>query len=127
MNALRGYEQSRRDDLESIGYVLVYFLKGRLPWQGLRIGTDDNKYRIIYEKKRDTSIAELCEDLPYEINVYIKYVRELTFEEEPDYVYLRSLFANIMHKFKLEYDFQFDWVKQKLIEKSSDKEYILLI
>jgi hypothetical protein len=127
LNALRGYEQSRRDDLESIGYVLVYFLKGRLPWQGLRIGTDDNKYRIIYEKKRDTSIAELCEDLPYEINVYIKYVRELTFEEEPDYVYLRSLFANIMHKFKLEYDFQFDWVKQKLIEKSSDKEYILLI
>ena len=98
-------------------------MKGCLPWQGLRIGPNDNKYKVIYEKKRDTSISDLCEDLPYEINVYISYVRELTFEEEPDYAYLRSLFSNIMRRHDYEHDYQFDWIKHSVREKTSDTEY----
>lgn len=60
-------EQSRRDDLESFGYVLIYFLKGSLPWQGLKISKEENRYLKIYEKKKGTSPEELCEGVPGKI------------------------------------------------------------
>lgn len=59
-----GIEQSRRDDLESIGYVLIYFLKGSLPWQGLKAKNAQKKYRMILEKKQQVSIAQLCQGCP---------------------------------------------------------------
>jgi serine/threonine protein kinase len=64
INTHRGYEQSRRDDLESIGYVLIYFFKGLLPWQGLRCRPDEDHYKKIYEKKKSTTTNELCRDMP---------------------------------------------------------------
>jgi len=64
INALNGHEQSRRDDLEAIGYVLMYFLKGSLPWQGLKIDNKDDRYQKIYEKKKSTSAEELCRGYP---------------------------------------------------------------
>jgi serine/threonine protein kinase len=64
INALHGCEQSRRDDMEAIGYVLMYFLRGSLPWQGLKIDNKDDRYQKIYEKKKATSAEELCKGFP---------------------------------------------------------------
>ena len=71
INALRGLgkikfhlEQSRRDDLESIGYVLMYFLRGSLPWQGLKINKDEDRYKKIHDKKKATKPDELCLGFP---------------------------------------------------------------
>ena len=66
-----GIEQSRRDDLESIGYVLVYFLKGSLPWQGLKAKNAQKKYRLILEKKQQISIAQLCQGCPSQFAEYL--------------------------------------------------------
>lgn len=71
INTHRGYEQSRRDDLESIGYVLVYFLKGILPWQGLKVREHEDHYDKIHEKKKNTTSAELCKGLP---GIFIKII-----------------------------------------------------
>ena len=64
INALKGCEQSRRDDMEAIGYVFMYLLRGSLPWQGLKIDNKDDRYQKIYEKKKATSAEELCKGFP---------------------------------------------------------------
>ncbi len=64
INALRGCEQSRRDDLEAIGYVIMYFLRGSLPWQGLKIDKKEDRYKKIYDKKKNTTAEELCAGFP---------------------------------------------------------------
>merc|ERR1719191_1348664 len=88
LNAHLGLEQSRRDDLEAIGYVLVYFLKGTLPWQGIKAQGKQDKYAAIMEKKLQTPIEVLCKGMPEEFAKYMHYVRNLGFSEEPDYKYL---------------------------------------
>ncbi|WUR04802.1 casein kinase I [Vairimorpha necatrix] len=94
----QGIEQSRRDDLESIGYCLIYFLKGRLPWQGLRAETKQDRYDKIKEYKENMKIWELCSDLPHEFYMYIFYVRNLGYDDWPNYEYLRDLFRGINKK-----------------------------
>jgi len=110
INALRGVEQSRRDDLEAIGYVLMYFLRGSLPWQGLKVDKKEDRYRKIYEKKKATSPEELCLNFPNEFFQYITYCRNLAFEQEPDYKYLKGLFKKIMDSYGYKYD-EYDWNK----------------
>ena len=109
INALTGIEQSRRDDLESLGYVLLYFLRGNLPWQGLPIKSGRNKYEKILEKKKETSSKDLCFGFPNEFEIFIDYCRNLKYEEEPQYFYLENLFLNVLKKDNFKFDFFYDW------------------
>ena len=113
INALSGCEQSRRDDLESIAYILLYFLRGSLPWQGLRINNKDDRYKKICEKKKNTSSKDLCEGFPIELETFVSYVRHLEFTEVPDYDYLRELLYSILKKENTSNDYYFDWNKEK--------------
>ncbi|OUM65498.1 hypothetical protein PIROE2DRAFT_41645 [Piromyces sp. E2] len=110
INTHLGREQSRRDDLESLGHVFMYFLRGSLPWQGLKAATNKQKYEKIGEKKQTTKISELCAGFPEEFAIYMKYVRNLEFEAEPDYDYLRSLFNKVLAKIGEIDDGVYDWM-----------------
>ena len=115
INAHVGVEQSRRDDLESLGYVLMYFNRGSLPWQGLRAATKAQKYEMISERKMRTPVEILCKGFPPEFGMYLNYCRSLRFEEAPDYTYLRQLFRILFRALNHQYDYTFDWtiLKQK--------------
>lgn len=93
INSQRRVTQSRRDDLESIGYVLVYFLNGALPWQVKQRPNESHKQRKerILELKVSTPISKLCANLPIQLQWYLKYCRERVFDEKPNYVYLRKM------------------------------------
>lgn len=109
INTHLGREQSRRDDLESLGHVFMYFLRGSLPWQGLKAATNKQKYEKIGEKKQTTAIKELCEGHPEEFGIYLNYVRKLGFEETPDYEFLRELFSKVMKNNGDIDDQVYDW------------------
>ena len=130
INALKGCEQSRRDDLEAIGYVLMYFLRSSLPWQGLHIHKGEDRYKKILTKKRGTSAEELCKGFPSEFAEYINYTRNLEFEADPDYKFLRGLLLSVLEKENQPYDFCYDWVSEKptvmdqiAIERYMNKNY----
>ncbi|KAG6772686.1 hypothetical protein POTOM_024104 [Populus tomentosa] len=108
-NTHLGIEQSRRDDLESIGYVLLYFLRGSLPWQGLKAATKKQKYDKICEKKLSTPIEVLCKSHPVEFASYFHYCHSLTFDQRPDYGFLKRLFRDLFTREGFEFDFVFDW------------------
>ncbi|KAH7519228.1 casein kinase 1-like protein 1 isoform X2 [Ziziphus jujuba] len=109
MNTHLGIEQSRRDDLESLGYVLMYFLRGSLPWQGLKAGTKKQKYEKISEKKVSTSIEALCRGYPSEFASYFHYCRSLRFDDKPDYAYLKRIFRDLFIREGFQFDYVFDW------------------
>ncbi|KAD3068440.1 hypothetical protein E3N88_36320 [Mikania micrantha] len=109
MNTHLGIEQSRRDDLESLGYVLMYFLRGSLPWQGLKAGNKKQKYEKISEKKVSTSIEALCRGYPTEFASYFHYCRSLRFEDKPDYPYLKRIFRDLFIREGFQFDYVFDW------------------
>ncbi|OEL34981.1 Casein kinase I isoform delta-like [Dichanthelium oligosanthes] len=109
VNTHLGIEQSRRDDLESLGYVLMYFLKGSLPWQGLKAGTKKQKYEKISERKIATSVEALCRGYPTEFVSYFHYCRSLRFEDTPDYQFLKRLFRDLFIREGFQFDYVFDW------------------
>ncbi|KAL9225180.1 hypothetical protein vseg_001130 [Gypsophila vaccaria] len=109
VNTHLGVEQSRRDDLESLGYVLMYFLRGSLPWQGLKAGTKKQKYDKISEKKMLTPIEVLCKNYPSEFTSYFHYCRSLRFDDKPDYSYLKRLFRDLFIREGYQFDYVFDW------------------
>ncbi|KAL5561935.1 hypothetical protein UlMin_031682 [Ulmus minor] len=113
VNTHLGIEQSRRDDLESLGYVLMYFLRGSLPWQGLKAGTKKQKYDKISEKKVSTPIEVLCKSYPSEFVSYFHYCRTLRFEDKPDYSYLKRLFRDLFIREGYQFDYVFDWTVLK--------------
>eukprot|EP00826_Nyctotherus_ovalis_P045505 TRINITY_DN5045_c0_g1_i4.p1 TRINITY_DN5045_c0_g1~~TRINITY_DN5045_c0_g1_i4.p1 ORF type:complete len:265 (+),score=63.40 TRINITY_DN5045_c0_g1_i4:386-1180(+) len=117
-----GIEQSRRDDVEGLLYVLVYFLKGELPWQKVVAKNKEEKYKKIMEIKKATDIKVLCDGLPGtvlfegkidELQALLSYVRELQFEEEPNYEYIRSSLEEAFNRHGFTYDFNFDWSARK--------------
>ena len=113
INALKGWEQSRRDDLEAIGYVLLYFLRGSLPWQGLHVNKGEDRYKKILQKKKGTSAEDLCKGFPNEFVEYINYTRNLEFEADPDYKFLRNLLTTVLEKQNSQFDFYYDWLIEK--------------
>jgi casein kinase I family protein HRR25 len=113
VNTHLGIEQSRRDDLESLGYVLIYFCKGSLPWQGLKAATKRQKYDRIMEKKMTTPNDILTKGLPKEFLDYMNYIKTLRFEDKPDYPYLRKLFRDLFKRENYRYDYVFDWTLYK--------------
>lgn len=110
INTHLGREQSRRDDLEALGHVFLYFLRGSLPWQGLKAATNKQKYEKIGEKKQSTPIKELCDGYPEEFGIYLNYVRKLGFEETPDYDFLRELFTKVLKNRGEVEDGVYDWM-----------------
>ena len=104
-----GIEQSRRDDIESIGYVLMYLLRGILPWQNMQAKDTKTKYRMIMEKKISTPAEFLCKGFPQEMAQFINYAKALKFEEKPDYKYLKGLLATARKANHIEMDGKYDW------------------
>ena len=136
-NAMKGYEISRRDDLESFGYLLIYLGKGgSIPWIKYFKKKDINidvKELIILKTKMKITEENLCKGLPDEFIDYMKYVKKLEFEQEPDYKYLYSLFISILSKNETKKNITFFWIttksnkdKKKLEEKESKKGNLFL-
>lgn len=115
-------EQSRRDDLESLGYILIYFCRGSLPWQGIRARTKKEKYDKIMEKKMTTPADALCRALHQEFTIYLNYVRSLRFDDKPDYSYLRKLFRDLFVREGFQYDYVFDWTVRKMQQEKNKEQ-----
>ncbi|QUC19930.1 uncharacterized protein UV8b_04171 [Ustilaginoidea virens] len=113
INTHLGVEQSRRDDMESLGYVMLYFCRGSLPWQGLKAATKKQKYDRIMEKKMTTPTEVLCRGFPNEFAIYLNYTRSLRFDDKPDYSYLRKIFRDLFVREGFQYDYVFDWTVYK--------------
>jgi len=109
INAHSGIEQSRRDDLEGLGYVIMYLNLGVLPWQGMKAKTKKQKYDKIKEKKMSTQTDALCAGFPGEFADYLNYTRSLKFNDDPNYEHLRKMFRSLSERLNLVYDYQFDW------------------
>lgn len=122
VNAHRGIEQSRRDDIEAIGYVLIYFSRGQLPWQGFQAATKEEKYHKIMECKQSTSVETLCKGCPSVFIPYMNYAKALRFEDRPDYAYLRRLFKELFSKEGYENDGIFDWSQASATESTANAE-----
>lgn len=128
INTHLGREQSRRDDLEALGHVFFYFLRGSLPWQGLTAASNKEKYEKIGMKKQDISVSELCNGLPEEFAKYLQYARSLKFDATPNYNWLRGLMVNVMGRYGSIDHFKYDWSQYRstwepeLLAKVSENE-----
>ena len=114
-NASRGVEQSRRDDLESIGHMLIYIFTGKLPWKGMSLKDKQRKkkYLEMLLLKKYTPPEMICKEMPAEFLDYYKYVKNLNFEQDPDYEYLRNVFRRILTNNLQIYDNKFSWILNK--------------
>ena len=110
-----GIEQSRRDDMESLGYTVVYLLKEELPWQGVQAENRHDKYNLIKEKKQCMKVEDICKDLPAQFSRYIYYCRSLKFEDKPDYAQLRKMFKDLFYEKHYDCNFSYDWVLLKAL------------
>ena len=119
-----GIEQSRRDDLESLAYILIYFCKGTLPWKSLKAKNRSEKQSKILSKKINTKNEELCSELPQEFSTFLQSIRDLHFEQKPDYDFLRGLLKKMNSKGvpldQVKYDFIniFEKKKSSVINKN---------
>ncbi|KAF8263921.1 kinase-like domain-containing protein [Lactarius quietus] len=104
INSHLGLELGRQDDLESLTYVLIYFLRGNLPWLGLPYGSWD-----IFKCKQRTMPSDLCSGLPSEFSTFLEYSRSLSFNDCPDYTYIRNLFNDLSSREGSRNDEVFDW------------------
>lgn len=111
INMHLGIEPTRRDELESVGYMLIYFIKGVLPWQGIKKQKNADHLKLIGDKKICVSIDTLCDGIPTSFKKYLKYCRNLKFDETPDYDYMLKLFESNCSNLGIRP--KFDWVLKK--------------
>lgn len=109
INAMKGCEQGRRDDMESLAYVWLYLLRGALPWQGLPARSEKEKMDKILHVKETTRIDILCGGFPEEFGIFLREARALEFKEEPPYARWRAMFRELFIRLGYEYDYEFDW------------------
>ena len=109
IHALQGYEQSRRDDLESVGYTLMYLLRGNLPWQSIKVKNKEEKYKKILNKKKKISSKELGEGFPIEFAEILDYFKSLGYTENPDYETCCQKLLNVLQREKVKFDYVYDW------------------
>jgi len=122
IHAMEEMEQSRRDDLESVGYLIMYLIRGNLPWQGLKLKAGEDRYRKILEKKKETSSKELCAEYPLPFFEYVNYSRRLGYEEDPRYDIFKTKFLNFVVNIKKEkFDYVFDWTTENDIKKRKEE------
>ena len=124
-----GYEQSRRDDLESLAYSLIYFSRGSLPWMGIKEKNKQEKYKKILQIKLNSEVNVLCDKLPKEFIEFVNYIKELGFEHRPNYQYLKTILGNIYNKYNFNYDSIYDftdYLTKKEIEENENKNSINL-
>lgn len=113
ISTLSGNEQSRRDDMESLAYIWIYLLKGTLPWINLTAPTPKVKYDKILAAKLMTPADELCSGLPYEFAEYLNLVKQLQFNQEPEYSLYRKMFRDLFTRLGYIYDYKYDWFNEK--------------
>jgi serine/threonine protein kinase len=113
INAHKGLEQSRRDDLEALGHMFMYFLRGSVPWSGLDAKTKQEKYKKIMEKKESVPLNDLCEGFPEAFEKYLRYCRLLQFTERPDYDMINNLWKEVRTKENIVEDHAFEWFDGK--------------
>ncbi|KPI83618.1 putative casein kinase I [Leptomonas seymouri] len=116
VNTHLGIEQSRRDDMEGIAYLLIYFIQGTLPWQGLKADSKDQKYGLIAKVKMCTPIETLCQGIPVEFASFVNYARALRFEDQPDYGYVRAMFRRVFEREGYQEDYAYDWTVRAMQE-----------
>ena len=109
INTLSGYTQSRKDDLESLVYVIIYLSKGTLPWAHIKSDNKKDLYNKILNSKMQTTPEILCQGLPKQFEEFVKYIKAMTFEQEPDYFYLKNLFINALISLGGKMDYCYDW------------------
>ena len=119
INAHAGHEQSRRDDIEALGYVLIYFLRGQLPWQGIHAHNKKVKYERIHEKKITTTIDSLCHSFPIEFKNYFHYCRSIAFDAPPNYQHLRENFHALLHNLNYSHNPIFDWTALYIAQRNN--------
>ena len=109
INSHLGVELSRRDDLESLVYILIYFHRGSLPWQGVPGKTKEEKFKNIAKKKQEISVEELCKEMPKEFTNLLKYIKGLEYNEKPNYKYIYYIFETILNNYNLDCNYIYDW------------------
>lgn len=95
--------------------MLLYFLRGSLPWQGLTATNQEQKEKLILAKKQTISTKDLCEGLPWEFAAYFDHVRSRSFDEKPQYAYLRKIFRTLFARQGFDHDHVFDWTILKYL------------
>jgi len=100
--------------MESLGYMILYFLRP-LPWQGLKSASKKQKEELILEKKKTISTQDLCNGLPDEFASYFDHVRSLRFDDQPKYSYLRKIFRDLFIREGFDFDYVFDWTILKYL------------
>ena len=112
-NTHLGIEQSRRDDIESIGYCLLYFLKKKLPWMGIKAKNNKERFKKIMDIKINTKLEDVCDGLPKEFAIIVQYSRDLRFDEKPNYQALKKLLRKVGDENCFNFDGMFDWISNK--------------
>lgn len=109
LNVHKGYTLSRRDDLESVAYMLIFLMKGTLPWSGLVLKKHESRWTRILQVKQRVQVADLCANLPPQFATFLEYTRGLGFSQDPDYPYMLGLFKSLFDKMQFGDTNTFHW------------------